>query len=781
MRLLITLAAATLVACVPVDPTDGVFACHSNSDCSPGFICASDAFCRVHDVGSPDAGRADAAAPDAGAADAGGLDVGDAGGGDADGGDADAGLVVCSDPDPEANCTCAVRAACAVDATRWACTPQHKCIRICASSSDCASDGGVQLLCDDGFCRPPVCAGDSECAGGQQCIGGACLAAITAAQVSTCTVLPADAATFQGAMTSFSIVARDSTGAVVPYGGTVTWSAALGTTTSTATTASITGGTTAGQGQVQATIGGTACAPAVVTNYAANLAGSLRIVATDEGVGMPVAGAKVVIGTNTVTTDTAGIATFTGVPAGAHTISVFADGYTYVTLVNVTSTDINVSLKANWQETSRTGSMTPEMFGGLSIPTGTMHTAAYNAALEGSWLDARQSDISSHTVPTHIDLGGNASDVDLPQGLVLGLGPQLWKSSFEVFFSGAGTHSVWVTGGNVVLGTYLNALGPVLSGGSIDPGALVRATTPFFGQLESGVLTDVTVTPLDERPLAVKLDGLYRLRASVKVPTLPQYIGEDATIKELDGVLVTGGAFDARQAFLPLGSGRAIDAHGGDGTGSADGTSDPMFPGDEVGTIALRLAPRHAGLETGSYSVLISAMPVVDLARTDLGLFGWAGAFGSPADSPPIPFVRSSIIATDVVLAGHPTPTTIDTGLAFLSVPNATINESARKLTVDGTVQGASFLRLDIGTGREPAWIVYMPGTTSSFVVPSVPAAMTDRFRLDAAGSKRPTTLLHAVSSEATYDGVVGSRGALGSLWPYMRAFSTREIARTNP
>ncbi len=689
-------------------------------------------------------------------------------------------------------CACKVAKDCVPlhpeDQHKWLCTAGKRCQPLCTKNSDC-TQFGADWVCDDALCQKPACGDDAQCGAGSCCIGGGCKPCLTPTDVASCAVLPEKALVHQGDTKDFTILATDASGSTVAYKGAVTWSvdqAGDASVSGSDITGTVTGGATTGAFSVKATIGSIDCTAASAINYAAADASQTRVVVADLGTHLPIAGATVVIGANTQTTDANGIATFDGADASKKTVSVFDNDYAYLTMIDVTGTDLIAYLKPPAQSGSFTGTMGPRDFDNLSDLKGNVHLAIYGGSIPGNLIDLQLSTLLGASVPTTIDLGSSSQTVSLPEGTVIGLGEQMFKQDYTVL-APVGKRTVWGLGGNAQFSAITTALGPALSGGStsnLDVGGLLTSLLPLLGKLESGVVTGLDATA--DTPTAIgakmKLDTPLRLRATATLPDLPTYQSAGATM-HFDGAIVLGGALYSPQGLVPLGLTAGVDQLGG-GTDPndptkqlPDGKIDPAEDGLNPGQVALRLAPLHGGLETSKYAGLA-------LAASFSSLFTKAAP-----NTPKAPLVLSGIVTFPGDIPYSPTASTpISFGDHFLGVPEPTLVD--RTFNLGTSVTGAAFHRIDIGGDATGEWTIYFPAgaTPASFDIPTPPAGFADRLMATAQGSTSlPQVLVQSVelgngTDSLDYNGVMNfTSDNMDDLTTRITTFSVREIVRPDP
>ncbi len=693
----------------------------------------------------------------------------------------------------------------------WLCV-SSQCHPICQNDSDCHALSSFdatysKYVCDDAQCLPPACASNSECGSGNFCLDGQCQPAPASSGVASCTVLPVNAVVHQGSTTAFTLLAADSSHKTVAYQGDATWTVddtanSTGATVSgSSITGTLTGGATTGQLEVKATIGGTACAPATVVNYANAPSGKTQVVVEDLGSHRPVSGATVFVGANSNTTDSNGIALIDGADGSAQTISVFDADYAYLTMVGVTGNDLIAYLKPSSNNATLTGTMKDTDFDGLSDIQGTVHIALFGGSIPGNLIDLQLTSLVGDMVPTTIDLGGNSQKISLPQGTVIGLGTQMFKKDYAVTLP-VGMRSVWGLGGNAQFQDVTAALGPILSGGTsnINVGSVLAGILPLLGKLESGVATgvDATAEATPQQPMditgKVPLDTLQRLRATVTLPDLPKYTASDGTTQtELSAAIVLAGALNDPQGMVPLGLTGGMDSGCSASTPACTGKVDAGGDGLNAGQLSMRFAPRHGGLETSPFLSLALA---ADLSKLSTSASGSGSGSGSSSSGGTI--LSGLVQFPQNLTYSTTTPNDITFSGSFMGIPNPALDEGSRTFTLATGVDGAAFYRLDIGgTKGEGEWSIYLPADTSkwgttagSFTIPVPPSPAVDYFlpngkdSTGADNTANPQFLVQSVSlnggsGSLTYEGVMDfNSNNMDDLTTQINAFSVRQIER---
>ena len=579
------------------------------------------------------------------------------------------------------------------------------CVIVCSKSSDC-SNGNV---CEDGSCTSPGCGGPSDCAGGQICTNGSCGSQVST--VGSCVITPNPAVVHAGAKLNFLALVKDGSGNTVPF-SPIAWSTSSGTIdnagvlTAAAPSAGATGTTT-----VKATAGGQTCTSTVTTYAAAT--DPLRVVVVDAHTKKPVAGAFVVIGSGPWTTDTkkttdaSGVAIFANAGASPRDVHAFAADHNYASYIGVGGADLLITLQPYVALSNRSGfkgTITSADFATLNQKDQIVHLAFFGSGVANSILDFSLDTLVGPLRHVVIKLAGD-HPVDLPSGLVIGVGDDLFNTGDYTMYAEPGKRILWGLGGNVEFAAVLKAAGPLLSGGTanIDVGALLPQLLPLLGKLQAGSVVGVEAGPNAATPTfetkPVALNTPLRLRATVKSPDLPTVDG-----KYVDGVIALAGAAAYPMGFVPLGLTAGLshkDTTTGPNTAKVD---DPSC--DPKGTVAcntsnlpFQLAATNNGMEGNPYGVVLLALNFGGLtpgATTGIAVSG-------------IVKLQSEIKYTPT----DATPPIIDFGTrAFMSLPNSkmiTFSKATRKLVVNSDADASTQIyRFELENGSRLNWNVWM-------------------------------------------------------------------------
>ncbi len=708
---------------------------------------------------------------------------------------------------PDAGPACATRADCA---SGQVCL-SSQCVPNCHQTSDCSTP----QVCEEGICLLPACGSDSQCASGQSCLNGKCSTSPDATQIAHCDVAPNPAEVRAGATNptvQLKGLAQDSGGRAVHW-DKFTWSVTSGPGTIDQT--GLLTGTGAGDIVVGASVtGGTAtCPAATVHSYGAQAPGALRITVINIDSKVPVMGAKVLLTFSAAcpnatpascVTGADGVVSFAG-QTGSQDVHVFAAGYGYTSFIQTTATDILAPLTPYLAASKRsgfTGHMCDQRAGAndavcppegdfspLAAQGEAVHLAFFGSSIPNSLLDLSVDTLLGTSHPVSISLGGSTFNKNLPYGLVLGVGSNLFNTQDYRVFTDPGKRAIWGLGGNVNLTSVVTALGPVLSGGSggaPDIGGLLPQLLPLFSKLQAGALVDVQATPPAAggpgtfAPVAIPLNTPLRLRVQAKSPDLPKLDG-----KYLDGALVVAGAMDYPVGFLPLGLTAGLSAKDSNKANTAkvlDPTCDPSGGPTACATSVLpfKMAPPNNGAEGSKYGVALLALNFGGLSPGSTTRVAVSGLIKTMDK---IDYVAPPAAAVDVPF---PEP--------YLSLPSTvsvTIKKTGRQLDVGTPADTrAQIYRFELENNARLAWNIWISPTAAAggpitLPDPSVSSiGLTDPFA-DAPGADGKTAgptarllslkLTTAVTAEQleTFGGPVG----LDQIGTNLAAFTALQVS----
>ena len=503
------------------------------------------------------------------------------------------------------------------------------CVNTCSSSAECQTASTPNHVCEEAVCLSPACGNDSQCGAGQSCIGGACKTAAAGSQVASCVVTPNPGDVRVGSTLQLKVVAQDAAGKPLHFASGVAWAVASYATIDASGALT---GTAFGDASVTATAGTKTCT-ATVHVYAAPAPTTLRVTVISMHTKEPVSGAKVLVDTATLTTNSLGVASTTAA-AGPHDVHVFAVGYNYTSFVQTSSTDLLVPVAPYVPVAQRSGFTShlcdsktddpnstdptkpqcpsPEgEFAPLPDQGEAAHMAFFGSSVPNSLLDLSVDTLLGpmHSVTIALPGASNSKPLSLPYGLVLGIGTNFFGTNDPRVSAEGGVRALWGIGGNIKLSKVITILGPLLQpNATVDIGTLLPKLLGFFGRLEAGAVVGVQAPANSATPTfknqPIQLNTPMRLRVDATSPRLPTLDG-----KYLDGVFAVAGALDSPMGFLPLGLTAGLSAKDNAG-GVLDPTCDTSAGTAPCNTniLPIRFAPENGGIEGSPVAVSLLAL-----------------------------------------------------------------------------------------------------------------------------------------------------------------------------
>lgn len=629
------------------------------------------------------------------------------------------------------------------------------CIKVvCQSDGDCDGDKTCSL---EKICNSPVCQTDAQCSGGSLCIGGTCAQRPGVDNVDSCEVATRAGSIRQGATVELVAVAKNENGAVLPAIG-FTW--ASDKTNVVAIAGSIaTGGAEAGTANLTASVEGKAtvnCAVAFL-NFPTVGAADARVVVVDDTTGAPVSGANVtVIATGGAsmngTTGADGSATITG-GGTPESVTVTAAGHQYVSVIQPGTNDIFLPLPAYPNEAVAGG------FRG-SVDISATRAADIKLGIAGPSLPSNLLDFGLEAligdpVKTVIDapeLSLNMEEVDLPGGVMLGLGAKMFTNDKTgarcqgsepgagelgcyVARAPAGKGAAWVLAGQLKLSEVTpiaTQLSGALGGGGTDDlpiGELLTAVLPLLRSLNHGInasvdtvefpkvtveggqtagCTDPTIPNYEDlcrgdfskyEEIELKASSKLGILSAVSVPNLPN-LGAAADGCAGAAVLVAAAILPGR-GILPLGLSAGVDVLDKEAADCKIGGVEAPFGENSAdlndGQMPLTMAPPHSGIEGSKIALLSLALDVESITDSGLQL----NAVVSRVDS---------VGATQSL-----------SSLSYLPYPKGSLTRGTGTFAFTTAVTGATASRFEIQRGGE-TWLVYAPASLASVTMPTVTA-----------------------------------------------------------
>jgi hypothetical protein len=528
---------------------------------------------------------------------------------------------------------------------------------------------------------------------------------------------PGDART--GVKLQLKAVALDSSGKAVVWSD-FTWAASAGTIDANGNlTTSASGDVT-----VTATVTGTAkTCNSIVHSYAT--AANFRVTVINMVSKEPVSGAKIVIDAATTAQSTGSDGTYTAaLAAGAHDVHVFAVGYNYNSFIQTTATDLLVPMMPYINDATRSGftshmcdatkaddpangdpNCPPEGdFSPLADQGQAVHLAFFGAGVPNSLLDISVDTLVGPLHPVTLSIAGVTKTVNLPWGLVLGVGSNFFGTNDYRVFADAGVRSLWGLGGNLNLSTVVGIITPLLNnstGGNIDVGTLLPQILGLAGNLQAGAVVGVKAptngTSTFDSTKPVALNSKMRLQLNTTSPKLPKLDGV-----YLDGVLALVGAMDYPIGFVPLGITAGLSAQDNAG-GVLDPTCDTSggkAPCD-TNKLPMKFAPESGGLEGSRVGVALLA---VNFGGLTPGSTNKVAISGLIASQDAVPYTKPGDTPPSVTLPAN-----------YLNLPastSVTASHLTRNLIITGDANDASvaqLYRFEIESNARLTWNVWMP------------------------------------------------------------------------
>lgn len=628
--------------------------------------------------------------------------------------------------------------------------PSNVCLKVvCQGNADCEAPKTCSL---EKLCKPPVCQNHDECPGGQSCLSGTCQTTPDVGDVASCEIVSRSTSLREGATLELSAVARNANGAVLP---TIPFEWTSANPNVVAVDGNVaTGGAEGGTTDVTAAVMGASvnCDGSVsLTNFPNLGNGEARVVLVADDDGTPVSDATVVFeagGTLTATTGPDGSATV-NVAGAVDSITVVKEGWQFVSVLQPGTNDIFLPVPRNADETVAGG------FRGKVDLSATrkadIQLGIAGPAIPSNLLDFGLEALIGDSVNTVIDapeLGLDMEEVDLPGGVMLGLGTK----KFTVDGSGVrcqgdsvgddelgcflarspkGPSAGWVLAGQLKLSqvtSIANELSNALGGGGtedINIGSILTAVLPLVRSLNHGINPSLTV---EEFPKVNTADGsgdcsdpdlanyddnceadftkyqkadmaasqALNVLSAVSVPDLPDLPSGNGCA--LGAILLSGVSLEGR-GLVPLGLTAGVDVIDDEtpdcrvaGVDKPFGDNSPKL---EDGVMPLSMAAPHSGVEGSQIFVLLLALDPDAIADTNT-------------------FQLNAIVnRVDQVSAEQSVQG------SYLGYPRGTFDRTAGTVALDSAITGAALQRIEIQRGDD-TWLIYAPGDATNITLPNV-------------------------------------------------------------
>ncbi len=702
------------------------------------------------------------------------------------------------------NCPAGAICNAATDALYDSTKTEFTCIQVvCEGDGDCDAPKTCSL---EKLCKPPICQTHDQCPGGQRCLSGTCQPAPNVDDVDTCEIVSRSTALRQGATLELAAVARNANGAVLP---TIEFDWTSSNPNVVAVAGNVaTGGTELGTSQLTAAVSGkpeVTCSGSVgLTNFPTVPQGMARVVLVADDDGTPVREATVIFeagGTFTATTGAEGGAT---VPvAGAiQSVTVIKEGWQFVSVLSPATNDIFIPLPRVPDETVAGG------FRGKVDLSATkkadIRLGIAGPAIPSNLLDFGLDALIGDSVPTVIDapeLGLDMQNVDLPGGVMLGLGAKNFTADgaglrcqgetvgdkeLGCFLarSPKGPSAGWVLAGQLKLSdvtSIANELSNVLGGdsGDINIGSILTAVLPLIRGLNHGVLASLDVEDFNKvhtetgagdctdpnlpnyndncradfskyQVADMAASQSLAVLSRVSVPNLPQLPG--GTGCAAGAILLTGVNLEGR-GLVPLGLTAGVDVLDDEpadckvgGVEKPFGDNSPDLPD---GVMPLSMAPPHSGVEGSQLFMLL-------LALDPNSIGGNAG------------FQLSAIVNRVDNVAEEQTITG-----SYLPFPSGTVSKASAQIALNSAITGAALARVELQDGDD-TWLVYAPGDSTTITLPTVARARQIVTGLDNA-------YLLGMGMDGTYQDVwtFGSGKTLNRMFYTAKSFVIQQCSTT--
>lgn len=625
-----------------------------------------------------------------------------------------------------------------------------KCLKVvCQGDGDCEAPKTCSL---EKLCKPPVCQNHDECPGGQSCLSGTCMETPDVSDVASCEVVTRSTSLREGATLELSAVARNANGAVLP---TIPfeWTSANPNVVSVEGNVA-TGGSEDGTTDVTAAVMGASvtCDGSVsLTNFPNLQNGEARVVLVADDDGSPVAGATVVFeagGTLTATTAADGSATV-NVAGAVDSITVVKEGWQFVSVLEPGTNDIFLPLPRVPDETVAGG------FRGKVDLSATRNAdiqlGIAGPAIPSNLLDFGLESLIGDSVNTVIDapeLGLDMEEVDLPGGVMLGLGTKKFTvdgngvrcqgdsvgdQELGCFLARApkGPSAGWVLAGQLKLSqvtSIANELSNALGGGGaedIQIGSILTAVLPLVRSLNHGILPSLNI---EEYPKVNTADGSgdcsdpdladydanceadftkyqkadmaasqsLNVLSKVTVPDLPNLPSGGGCAA---GAILLSGVNLQGRGLVPLGLTAGIDVLDDEAADCRVAGVDMPFgdnsPKLDDGVMPLSMAAPHSGVEGSQLFVLLLALDPNEIADTNTFQLN---AIVNRVDQ----------VSPEQSIQG-----------SYLSYPKGTFDRTAGTVTLDSAISGAQMARIEIQRGDD-TWLIYAPGNSTNITLPNV-------------------------------------------------------------
>jgi hypothetical protein len=653
----------------------------------------------------------------------------------------------------------------------------------------------------------PICQADAECSAGTVCLAGTCSARPSGASIASCEVLTPAQSTRPGQIIELSALAKRADGRIVP-GVEFLWSSTSSDAVAIVGSSAV-GGTGGGQARLIATASSAPsvrCGSSPITNYLPPSAGTVRVVVVDGASGLGIDGARVVIESGGIASESitaAGVTellpsgpvdSVTAMQAGHETISVLEPGTSdlFLVLPRLPDPGLSAGFRGSLDISATSPADVQIGFIGAPLPT--------------TLLDLSRADVFGDPIPTLIDapeLGLNNAQTKLYGGYITGLGIKDFTDDhaepgggtrcqgvgpskgelgcFGVRANG-GSSAAWAFGGQLRL-SQTTDLGPELVAQGIDffnyvnsndnwgiyiPTPHVETGLPikhfallgyFNASFNHAVLPllqlNAVASTASQGEIAVYqvvqpiADTRDEILSIISIPDLPRFAGSTACP---DGAVLIVAAILPGRGLIPLGVASGFDTFFGSPLDCrVNARTNPFDRVGEVvaleaGELPLAMAPKHGGLEGSHLVVILLAIKTQALA-------------------PPRPVPLSVIVAHPDRIATHQDLTK----LSYVPYPTGVLSLSDASVTFGAASSTTTYARVDIesGVGR---WQIYTPLKAAKISFPSDSQA-----RATLSGATRAA--IELIRTDAAYEQMwsLGSGKTVDRLAEHLAGFAEQE------
>lgn len=587
----------------------------------------------------------------------------------------------------------------------------------CTFSPDCRVDADCRegFECVGGSCYEKLCRGPQDCPAEQLCDAGRCID--PPPNIVQCFIATPSSTIAPGQEVLLEAFAVDSQGNGVA--ANFIWTSSLPQSVQIDRGRIAKALNVAGAATISAVISGgdpVRCDNTIqLTNVGQPQPGGLRVQVVNAESGQPVANATVVLsGQPPRTTNAQGLVSFPQ-PGGAVEVSVFSDPFNYVTVQNVSASDLRIPLNPR-SGRGPVGGFSGQFDTSQITSSGDFTIGLAGASLPGGLINFELSKLLGDPIVTRLnvplpDIG--QLDLPLPAGLVL-FGRVIIQIDLKLDYyatSPGGARLAWGLAGKVPAPRLIEIF---RNGNFNSPGDVLATLLPLFNRFDHA-LKPVNLNALPRIVDTADFDNDGNTSERVPdfanfptvglKPSVPQQLLTNISVSNFptmsngpaEVAVLVGGTQLQAPGFVPMGISATLDDNG-------DGVPD---------TRVLTMTPPYGSAVGGRFALMAIAL------RTDS--FGGA----NPANGIELPDEFSIALWN-----GQQLPTSIQLG-TFPSSTSGNVNNVSRTVTLNAKAGPLFRVRL-VGNAR--TWDVWSqsPGGpmgtnyNHTVTVPAAPAGATD-------------------------------------------------------